>query len=1668
MCQPKKWWIGLLPLALLWLVATWVSTPKIETVLGQCAAAAIKDMPLEKAAAEVQGRDVAVHGLSFSPDTGGKAAKAAAQCGDGMRRGVTDATALVPEAKPYAWSATRDGSKIALAGNVPNPQMRASINAAAKKAFDGAEVTDTMTYARGAPGCFSATADFGFKELAALAKGSVALAGDQISVAGEPRDFAGYDAAVAALKTPPEGCTVKGAEAILPPEVKPYTWSATRNGNSVTLGGFVPGADVRARMVEAAKAALPGAVVTDTMRVARGAPAVLAAGAAYGLGQLAKLGDGAVSLTGDSLSVSGEAASPAMFAALAEAVAKAPAGLVVTPSAVRPSAVAPFTWSVTRGADAVTLSGFAPSPGAQARIAAAAKAAFPGMTIADSTGIARGAPGGIEAVAAYAMAGVAGLASGTAGIVDSAFSISGDAPTPEAYAASTEALKARPDGFLLAGSSIRAPVVDDFVWSVAREDTAVTLSGFAPSLGARDRIAGLAKLALPGATITDTTLVARGAPSGIEGAIAYALDQAAKLASGTATVRGMQISVAGDAASAPAYLAALDGAAAAPDGYTVALDAVLPPMAVSPFWTATREGNTAVLSGFASQQQIATIAVMARDALPGVDVIDRTQVARGTNGDLEAVASYALGELAKLSAGSVTVTGRDYSIAGEAATTSGYASAAEALKALTGSYAVAAFDVRAPVVQPYVWSATREGNQVILSGNVASPGARERVLAVAKAALPGVEITDVTQVARGAPPGFEAMAAYGLGQLARLSTGLVSANGSAFSIAGDAASSDAFEAAREALKDLPDSFGLASEAIRPPLAKPYGWNAVRGPAQLAMSGSLPSRAAQAAARSAAREAFPGLAIMDTTGIARGAPASMEAAVAFSLGTLSTLSEGSVSLTDGALAISGDAASVQSYRAASEALAKLPAPLQLGSATIRPPVVTPYEWSAASDGAKLVLGGFVPSTGAQQRLAAMAKQAFPGQSVSDLTLVARGAPGGFEALAAYSLGELANLGKGTVSLTESAYSIVGEAPSSTVYDAAIAALKTLPEGATLARADISPPAAKPYVWSAQSEAKKLLLSGFAPSNAARQKIAAQAVAAFPAAAIDNRMQVALGAPAQLEAVIAYGLGELAKLSRGTVSVNDHLYSISGDAPASAAYEAALAAAKKLPSGFALAKAEINPPLQKPYVWLASNDGKTLTLSGSAPNEDAREKIAAHARAAFAGLAVVSKMQIARGAPGGEFVAAAQFGLDQLARLADGRTGLSDQNLSVTGRGRDGVSTEAITAAASTGLPAGFVMAEAVVALPDVRPYIVTCTRTADAILLGGYAPSEALRAAAVAAAAALAPAGKVSETLKLATGLPAPVDYGAATAFCIAEIAPLKTGMAKISDAAFSIAGEAPDAKVHAQVTAALKGPLPGGLKLESAAIAVPQLSPYRFEAVKDAGSLVLSGYYPDEKAHDAIIDAAKRQFFAEKIIDQLAPGPGAPRNHMAAAIVSLDALSRLASGKVSVVDGKMHLAGEARYEKAAGEIAGRIKDQMPAGFEGDAALTVHPAAPELGLAACQEGLSGILKLGTIRFATDSSDIKSESFGLLDALVETAARCPAAQIEISGHTDSVGPADYNQDLSLRRAQAVAAYMTRSGAPLGILAPAGYGLTKPVATNDTDDGRARNRRIEFLVK
>ena len=118
------------------------------------------------------------------------------------------------------------------------------------------------------------------------------------------------------------------------------------------------------------------------------------------------------------------------------------------------------------------------------------------------------------------------------------------------------------------------------------------------------------------------------------------------------------------------------------------------------------------------------------------------------------------------------------------------------------------------------------------------------------------------------------------------------------------------------------------------------------------------------------------------------------------------------------------------------------------------------------------------------------------------------------------------------------------------------------------------------------------------------------------------------------------------------------------------------------------------------------------------------------------------------------------------------------------------------------------------------------------------------------------------------------------------------------------------------------------------------------------------------------------------------------------------------------------------------------------------------------VAACEAGLRQLLEGAHIEFATASAELLPASRPLLERIAGVARSCPGT-LRIEGHTDGVGPVAANARLSAARAETVRDALVKRGLAPDRLVAEGFGPSRPVASNDTADGRARNRRIEFHV-
>lgn len=255
---------------------------------------------------------------------------------------------------------------------------------------------------------------------------------------------------------------------------------------------------------------------------------------------------------------------------------------------------------------------------------------------------------------------------------------------------------------------------------------------------------------------------------------------------------------------------------------------------------------------------------------------------------------------------------------------------------------------------------------------------------------------------------------------------------------------------------------------------------------------------------------------------------------------------------------------------------------------------------------------------------------------------------------------------------------------------------------------------------------------------------------------------------------------------------------------------------------------------------------------------------------------------------------------------------------------------------------------------------------------------------------------------------------------------------------------------------------------------VAAISPYVTQAEFDGSKLLLTGHVPDEDARASVVDEANSLFSNTNIEDRLKIGAGHSDGWRAAFSRGMQNLAQLNNGLTRVDDLSLTVRGNAKDLALKNALDSAVLAPLNGNFKASSKIVApkpKPAAtpkPVVAALNCQKEFNNALSSNTILFATSSAEIDSSSYALLDQLAATAAKCPDANIEIGGHTDSVGDASMNQSLSEARANSVVSYLISKGTPAERLSAVGYGENNPIADNDTRDGRTVNRRIELQVQ
>jgi OOP family OmpA-OmpF porin len=258
-----------------------------------------------------------------------------------------------------------------------------------------------------------------------------------------------------------------------------------------------------------------------------------------------------------------------------------------------------------------------------------------------------------------------------------------------------------------------------------------------------------------------------------------------------------------------------------------------------------------------------------------------------------------------------------------------------------------------------------------------------------------------------------------------------------------------------------------------------------------------------------------------------------------------------------------------------------------------------------------------------------------------------------------------------------------------------------------------------------------------------------------------------------------------------------------------------------------------------------------------------------------------------------------------------------------------------------------------------------------------------------------------------------------------------------------------------------------GIHLVNSDLAIAPGRAYFTRFCKEPGNIVLTGNVPDEESRNAFSDRARDLFRHRTIKEDLTVSDGAPAGFRRFMDQTLSEVGQLDEGCVTLNGTEVLISGTVRSEPAEARIHERIEIVSDLGFKVTFDLQL-PSLSEQALA-CQSAYNNLLEPEeAVLFDFDSATLHTAGRQLLDEILKIATLCPDIGAIVAGHADSIGDKEYNIDLSERRAESVVAYAVSNGIDPDRLTAVGFGFSQPVADNSTDEGRAKNRRIEFRVQ
>lgn len=249
--------------------------------------------------------------------------------------------------------------------------------------------------------------------------------------------------------------------------------------------------------------------------------------------------------------------------------------------------------------------------------------------------------------------------------------------------------------------------------------------------------------------------------------------------------------------------------------------------------------------------------------------------------------------------------------------------------------------------------------------------------------------------------------------------------------------------------------------------------------------------------------------------------------------------------------------------------------------------------------------------------------------------------------------------------------------------------------------------------------------------------------------------------------------------------------------------------------------------------------------------------------------------------------------------------------------------------------------------------------------------------------------------------------------------------------------------------------------LLSCALAYVQFPVFAAAQSEGQGKVVASGVVPDEASRTAILNHLRDIYGTDAVVDRLEVGGVVPPPNWADYMAKLlnSNLKQVHQGQLQINGTQISIRGKVGNEALRQQVVSNMATALNPTYTVDNRLTVSGDA--------QSMLDDTLSNRVVEFKTGSSTLTPSGIEILDEMAATIKKIGTANVQIIGHTDDSGDRQANILLSLERANAVRNYLIKKGISASSLTATGAGPDRPIMSNNSAEGRARNRRIEFRL-